>query len=49
MDFSKKKKYNPINFHESPFSGSRVVPCGWTDRHDEAKNEPKKNKNLKNK
>jgi hypothetical protein len=24
-----------IKFHENPSSGSRVVPCGRTDRHDE--------------
>jgi hypothetical protein len=23
-----------IKFHENPSSGSRVVPCGQTDRHD---------------
>jgi hypothetical protein len=27
--------YN-IKFDENSFSGSRVVPCGQTDRHDEA-------------
>jgi len=25
-----------INFREYSSSGSQVVPCGWTDRHDEA-------------
>ena len=25
-----------LKFHENPSSGSRVVPCGQTDRHDEA-------------
>jgi hypothetical protein len=30
------EKYVHINFHENPFSGSRVVPCGWTDGHDKA-------------
>ena len=25
-----------LKFHENPFSGSRVVPCGQMDRHDEA-------------
>jgi len=33
------EKYSDIKFHENPSSGSRVVPCGWTDRwtprHDE--------------
>jgi hypothetical protein len=37
-------KYSDITFHENPPSGSRVVPCGETDRrtdgqmerHDEA-------------
>jgi hypothetical protein len=30
------QKYLNIKFHEDPFSGSRVVPCGWKERHDEA-------------
>ena len=25
-----------IKYYENPLSGSRVVPCGQTDRHDEA-------------
>jgi hypothetical protein len=25
-----------IKFHENPSSGSPVVPCGQTERHDEA-------------
>jgi len=25
-----------IKFHENPSSGRQVVPCGRTDRHDEA-------------
>jgi hypothetical protein len=25
------KKYSNVKFHENPFSGSRVVPCGRTD------------------
>jgi hypothetical protein len=25
-------KLSNINFHENPFSGSRVVTCGQTDR-----------------
>jgi hypothetical protein len=29
------KIYSNIIFHENPSSGSRVVPCGQTDRHDE--------------
>ena len=24
-----------MKFHENPSSGSRIVPCGQTDRHDE--------------
>ena len=24
-----------IKYHECPYIGSRVVPCGWTDRRDE--------------
>jgi len=26
-----------MKFHENPFSGSRAVPCGRTDRNDEHK------------
>jgi len=26
-----EKKYSDIKFDENPSSGSRVVPCGWTD------------------
>ena len=29
------EKSSTIKFHENPFSGSRVVLCGRTDRHDE--------------
>ena len=37
-DFREKKfeKHSNIIFYENPSSGSRVVPCGQTDRHDEA-------------
>jgi hypothetical protein len=31
-----KKNTHIIKFHESPSSGSRLVACGRTDRHDEA-------------
>jgi len=36
-EFSRQvsKKYSNINFHENPSSGSRVVPSGRTDGHDE--------------
>jgi len=30
------KKYSSTKFHKNPSSGRRVVPCGWTDSHDEA-------------
>jgi len=30
------ENFSNIKFHENPCSGSRVVPCGWTDGHDEA-------------
>jgi hypothetical protein len=30
------KKYSNIKFHENLFIGTRVVPCGRKDRHDEA-------------
>ena len=29
------EKYSNVRFHENPSNGSRVVPCGRTDRHDE--------------
>jgi len=29
------EKYSNVKFHENPSSGSRVVPCGPTDRHEE--------------
>jgi hypothetical protein len=32
----KKKKYSNIEYRENPFSGSRLVPFGRTDRYDEA-------------
>ena len=31
-----EKKASNIKFHENLFSGRRVVPCGRTDRVDEA-------------
>jgi hypothetical protein len=35
LEFSRHipKKYN-LKFHENPYSGSRVVPCGWTGQTD---------------
>jgi hypothetical protein len=30
------EKYPNIKFHDNQASGSRVVPCGRTGRHDEA-------------
>ena len=30
------EKFSYSKFHENPSSGSRVVPRGHTDRHDEA-------------
>ena len=38
LEFSRQifEKYSNIKFHENPYSGSRFVPCGQTDRHDEA-------------
>jgi hypothetical protein len=38
LEFSRQilEKSTNIKFHENPSSGSRVVPCGRTDRHDEA-------------
>ena len=32
------EKYSNTKFHENPSSGSWLVPCGRTDRHDEANN-----------
>ena len=37
-----RKKSSNIKFHENPSSGSRAVPCGQTDRHDEANGRFKK-------
>ena len=39
LEFSRQifETHTNIKFHENPSSGSRVVPCGQTDRHDEAK------------
>jgi hypothetical protein len=33
LEFSQQisEKYSNIKFHENLSSGSRVVPCGWTD------------------
>jgi hypothetical protein len=31
------EKYSNMKFQENPSSGSRDVPCGQMDRHDEAK------------
>ena len=38
LEFSRQifEKSSNIKFHETPSSGSRVVPCVRTDRHDEA-------------
>ena len=38
LEFSRPvfEQYTNIKFHENPSSGSRIVPCGQTDRHDEA-------------
>ena len=39
LKFSRQNFENPyIRFHENPSSRSQVVPCGRTDRHDEANN-----------
>jgi len=39
LEFSRQifEKYSNIKFHENTSSGSRVVSCGRTDRHDEIK------------
>ena len=38
LEFSQQifEKYSDIKFNENASSGSRAVPCGRTDRHDEA-------------
>jgi hypothetical protein len=38
LKFSRQifEKYEDIKFHENLFSGSRFIPCGRTDKHDEA-------------
>jgi hypothetical protein len=37
VEFSRQilEKRSNVIFHENPSSGSRVVPCGQTDRHDQ--------------
>jgi hypothetical protein len=32
------EKFSNSKFNENPSNGSRVVPCGRTDRYDEANN-----------
>jgi len=34
LEFSRQifEKYSNIRFHENPSEGSRVIPCGRTDR-----------------
>jgi hypothetical protein len=38
LEFSRQifEKYSNFRFHENPSTVSAVVPCGRTDRHDEA-------------
>jgi hypothetical protein len=38
LEFSRQifEKYSDIKFNDNPSSWSRVVPCGQTDRHEEA-------------
>ena len=38
LEFSRQilGKFSNIKFHENAYSGSRVLLCGQTDRHDEA-------------
>jgi len=35
LEFSQQifEKYSTINFHENPFSGTRIFPCDQMDRH----------------
>ena len=42
FEFTKKylkKNYSNIKFHENPFSGSRVVPCGWREGHTDGRSQ----------
>jgi len=34
------EKYSNIKFHENPSSGSRVVPCGRTERQTDGQTWP---------
>jgi hypothetical protein len=38
LEFSRQifEIYSSVKFHENVSSGKRIVPCGRTDRHDEA-------------
>jgi hypothetical protein len=40
LEFSRQifEKSKNINFHQNMSSGNLLVPCGQTDRHDEANN-----------
>ena len=39
IEFSRQifEKYSNVKYYKNPASGSRVVKCGKTDRHDEGK------------
>jgi len=43
------EKYSDIKLRENPSRGSRVVPCGHTERYDEAKVDFRSFANVKNK
>jgi len=38
------EKSSNIKFHENPSSGSRIVPCRWTDRQTDRQKERKKDR-----
>ena len=48
LEFSRQifEKYSKIKFHEDPPRGTRIIPCEWTDGHDEAKCRRAKKKNV---
>jgi len=36
LDLFFSKKYSNVEYNQDPSSGNRIIPCGRTDRYDEA-------------
>jgi len=50
LEFSRQifEKSSNIKFHDNPSSGSRLIPCGRTGRHDKAKSPFRNSANAPN-